>query len=317
MPRLCVVMCTFQGERFLPEQLTSIARQRRFPDSMVIVDDGSTDATVRIARDFAASMPFPIEVHVNPENLGFARNFERAISLAEGDVIVLSDQDDVWMEDRLEQTARAFQSAPEAAFVFGDAELVDEALQPLPGRLADVVGFDPAARRAARDGALFETLVRGNVVTGATMALRASHRPLLLPFPEGVEHDAWMALLLSAVAPAVYLDDPLIRYRQHDRNQIGARKLGLADRLRRARGDRTAGIAAHAARNEAALERLATRPLPAGRRELLLRSIEHLALRAALPSSRARRLAPIGREYARGGYHLSRGAASALRDLVA
>lgn len=317
MAHLCVVMCTYEGERYLPEQLASILGQRVLPDSMVIVDDASTDRTVAIARDFAAHAPFPVDVHVNQRNLGFARNFERAISLAGGEVLVLCDQDDVWMKNRLERIGRVFDRAPEVAFVFSDAELVDAQLRPLSARLSAAVQFGPEERRATAAGKLFEVLVRGNVVTGATMAFRSRYRPLLLPFPPGVEHDAWTALLLSALAPVVYLDEPLIQYRQHDRNEIGAKRVGLAGRLLRARRDRTNGLATQRARNLGALERLASLPLSSRRRELLRESAEHLGVRAALPESRARRVAPVLRELAGGGYRLSRGWASAVRDLVA
>src|SRR5690606_28186050 len=143
MAHLCVVMCTYQGERYLPEQLASVLAQRVLPDSMVIVDDASTDGTVGIAREFAEQAPFPVDVNVNARNLGFARNFERAISLADGEVLVLSDQDDVWMENRLQRIGRVFDEASEVAFVFSDAELVDGELRPLRERLSAAVQFGP------------------------------------------------------------------------------------------------------------------------------------------------------------------------------
>ena len=317
MPHLCVSMCTYQGAAFLEDQLASILAQRRRPDSMVIVDDGSVDATQEIAGEFADYAPFPVQVRVNPANLGFVRNFERAISLAEGDVIVLADQGDIWREDRLERVERVFSEAPEVAFVFSDADLVDDALRPLGERLSDAIGFSPEAQRSARAGRLFEVLVRGNVVTGTTMAFRSRFRPLLLPLVDGVEHDAWIALILSAIAPAVYLDEPLVRYRQHGGNAIGARRLGIAGRVMRARDIRTDGLASQRRRNEAALTRLANVPLSTSRREVLREAAAHLRVRSSLPDSRLRRLVPVVRELTGGRYRLSRGIASALRDLIA
>ena len=317
MPHLGVSMCTYQGAAFLEDQLASILAQRRRPDSMVIVDDGSVDATQEIVDEFADYAPFPVQVRVNPVNLGFVRNFERAISLAEGDVIVLADQDDVWREDRLERVERVFSDAPEVGFVFSDAELVDGALHPLGERLSQAGGFGADAQRIMRSGGLFDILVRGNVVTGSTLAFRSRFRPLVLPLVDGVEHDAWIALILSAIAPAVYLDEPLIFYRQHGGNAIGARKLGLAGRVKRAHESRTDGLASQRRRNEAALARLANVPLAASRREVLREAAAHLGVRSTLPDARMRRLVPVVRELTGGRYRLSRGLVSALRDLIA
>jgi glycosyltransferase involved in cell wall biosynthesis len=317
MDRLCVVLCTYQGEQFLEEQLASIAAQTRLPDSLVIVDDHSRDATPAIARSFAARAPFPVRVVENEVNLGFIRNFERGISLAEGELIVLADQDDVWRETRLERIDRAFASSPASALVFSDAELVDAELRPLSCRLSDAIGFTPAMRRRARGGEVFELLIKGNIVTGATMAFRSEYRPLLLPLSDQVEHDAWIALLLSAVAPATFIEEPLLLYRQHAGNQIGARPLSLHERLERARSSRLDGLVRQRARNLEALERLGTAPLPDERREMLSQAIAHLDVRSRLPDGRAGRILPVLREIANGRYRrMSTGFASACRDLL-
>lgn len=318
MERLCVAMCVYQGEAYLEEQLASIATQTRRPNSMVIVDDRSADATPAIARSFAARAGFPVRVVENEVNLGFIRNFERAIGQADGDVIVLSDQDDVWHESRLERLADAFARTPEAALVFSDAELVDAALRPLSHRLSEAVGFTPALQRRVREGEGFEVLLRGNVVTGATMAFRSRYRELVLPLIDEVEHDAWIALILSAVAPVVFIPDALLRYRQHGGNQIGARRLGLGDRIERARGLRVAGFLRQRARDVEALKRLQGVPLRAGRREMLKEAIRHLDARSSLPELRSHRVLPVLREVASGRYgRMSRGLTSALRDLLA
>src|SRR3954470_17842517 len=92
-----VAMCTYNGARFLGEQLASVAAQTRPPDELVVCDDRSTDETASLVRDFAAAAPFRVRLHVNERNLGSTRNFERAVSLCEGDLIALSDQDDEWL----------------------------------------------------------------------------------------------------------------------------------------------------------------------------------------------------------------------------
>jgi glycosyltransferase involved in cell wall biosynthesis len=102
--RISVALCTYNGERFLHQQLDSIAMQTRLPDELVVCDDRSTDRTLAIVREFAASAPYPVRVFENQANLGFAANFEGAIRRCDGDLIALSDQDDVWYPTRLERS---------------------------------------------------------------------------------------------------------------------------------------------------------------------------------------------------------------------
>jgi len=313
-----VAMCTYQGEAYLDEQLASIAAQTRLPDDLVIVDDGSTDRTLEIARSFAERAGFPVRIFRNDVNLGFIRNFERAIGLAEGDLIVLSDQDDVWMEDRLDALLGVFRSHPQAAAAFSDAELVDGRLAPLGVRLSQVVGLTGRMGRMARDGRTFEVLLRGNAVTGATLAFRSEFRGLVLPLDGEVEHDAWIALLLSAIGEVRYLPRPLIRYRQHGKNLIGAAPLSLRERLARARSDRVGGLIRRRIRDQKAVERLASVGVTGARLEALRAAASHTDVRVSLGEGWGGRLAPVTRELAAGGYHrYSRGWKSALRDLVA
>ena len=97
---ISVAMCTYNGDKYLWEQLQSIASQTRFPHELVICDDRFTDSTTDIIRDFTGSAPFPVRLHINPANLGAAakgitRNFEQASRLCTGDLIAFCDQDDV------------------------------------------------------------------------------------------------------------------------------------------------------------------------------------------------------------------------------
>lgn len=98
---ISVAMCTYNGSAFLQEQLDSIAAQTRLPDELVICDDGSSDSTVDIVERFAHGVSFRVQLFRNPQNLGSTRNFEQAMRLCTGDLIALSDQDDVWMPEKL------------------------------------------------------------------------------------------------------------------------------------------------------------------------------------------------------------------------
>lgn len=313
---LCVALCTYNGARFVAEQLESIAAQTRLPDLLVVVDDASGDETVSIVRGFAERAPFPVEVHVNESNLGYAANFARALGLCRGGVIALCDQDDVWMPAKLERLAAALEADPEAGGAFSDALLVDSELRPLGGRLWEAVDFFPGELRAWNTG--FDRLVRGNVVTGATLAFRAAFRERALPLPPGVDHDAWLALVIAATSRLVPVPEPLVLYRQHGGNQIGARRLGSAARLLRARRHGALQLRRRRLLCAAALERLQALGGAPGERLMLLReALDHLDTRAALPRHRLLRVRPVLRELAAGRYaRQGSGWRSAARDLL-
>ncbi len=106
--RISIALCTYNGERFLNQQLASMAQQTRLPDELVVCDDRSTDRTLTMVREFAASAPYPVRIFQNEQNLGFAANFERAIRLCQGNLIALSDQDDIWYPIRLQRSEHEF-----------------------------------------------------------------------------------------------------------------------------------------------------------------------------------------------------------------
>ncbi|HET6762149.1 MAG TPA: glycosyltransferase family 2 protein [Longimicrobiaceae bacterium] len=317
--RTCVVMCTYNGERYLREQLASIAAQTRPPHSMVIVDDASHDASLEIARAFAATAPFPVRVERNEANLGYAQNFARAIALAEGDVIVLADQDDVWRGDKLARMEAEFARDASVGMVFSDAEVVDAQLRPLGFRLWSAVGLDAARLRCFGSGRELQVLLRAAVVTGATMGFRTGLRAAVLPIPEGLFHDAWIAAVAAATARTAAIPEPLVLYRQHGGNTIGASRLTLWRRLRVSRQNRVAELDRLRRQNEALLQRLRALGVERPHQVAALQdAIAHLRVRTTLPSGLPRRMRPITAEVLSGRYaRHSRGLSTALRDLIA
>src|SRR2546430_3977128 len=224
--QISIALCTCNGELYLREQLESIANQTRLPDEVVVSDDCSTDRTLEIIDDFAATAAFPVRVHVNEQNVGSTKNFERAISLCEGNIIALSDQDDFWFPDKLRRIEDCFAREPQVGLVFADAEVVDEHLLPLGYRLWESIGFDDTRRKLMRTGRALDVLLPGWTVTGATMAFRANFRNLILEIPTDLPliHDGWIALMISSVSDVSFIEEPLIKYRQHARQQIGAKQ---------------------------------------------------------------------------------------------
>ncbi len=138
---ISVAMCTFNGARFLRAQLESIARQRRPPDELVICDDGSSDGSVEILREFAAGASFSIRIFCNEKNLGSTQNFEKAIQLCKGDLIALCDQDDIWLPEKLSRLLQIFEQDSSLGGVFSDADLINENSQEIGKRLWQVHKF--------------------------------------------------------------------------------------------------------------------------------------------------------------------------------
>jgi len=286
---------------------------------MVIVDDASEDGSVEVARAFAAGAPFPVRVERNRANLGYAQNFARAIALADGDVIVLADQDDVWRADKLARLEAEFARDAEVGMVFSDAEVVDAALRPLGFRLWSAVELDEARLRCFGTGRELEVLLRAAVVTGATMAFRAELREAVLPVPDGLFHDAWIAAVAAATMRTAAIPEPLVLYRQHGGNSIGAARVTLWRRLRVSRERRVVELERLRRQNEALLQRLGALGVARPAQTAALQdAIAHLHVRTTLPAARPRRMRPITAEVLSGRYaRHSRGLSTALRDLIA
>lgn len=227
MSRISVAMCTYNGKKYLREQLASIAAQTRLPDELVVCDDGSNDSTPEIVEEFGRSVPFPVRFIRNPENLGSTKNFEKALGLCTGDLIALCDQDDIWMAEKLARQADMMENDPELGGVFSDGELIDDRSEPLGKRVWQSVGFTRDEQRLFRRGQSAAVLTRKNVVTGATLTIRASLLPLLLPIPAPWVHDGWITWMLVVYSKMEAIPDLLIRYRIHAGQQIGLQAVAL------------------------------------------------------------------------------------------
>jgi glycosyltransferase involved in cell wall biosynthesis len=320
-----VALCTYNGEKYLVGQLQSFLRQSLLPAEIVVCDDASADETIRIVRDFAAASPVPVRWQVNPENLGSSRNFERAIVRCAGDIIVLSDQDDVWRPDKIARIVETFAARPRAGLVFSDAEVVDRELNSLGYTLWQSMGFGPARQRAMRaPGGALRVLLKHTAVAGATMAFRAGLRPLLCPIGDGWIHDEWIALLSAGAGEIVAIPEPLVLYRQHGGNQIGGLRRTAFDRAGAVRAtgrdSATARIRSLARQYREAAGRLAQFAGNAGGAvplDPLLEKIAHLETRARLRGGgRLPRTGLAVTELAKGGYHrYSAGWASFLKDV--
>jgi glycosyltransferase involved in cell wall biosynthesis len=233
--RLSIALCTYNGARYLEAQTDSYLAQTRKPDEVVVCDDGSTDETCAILERFRCRAPFPVRISRNETVLGSTKNFEKAIGLCTGDLIATSDQDDVWLPQKLALSEAAFDTDTSTGLVFTNADVVDEDLQPQGHLLWDAVHFGPLLQREVREGRFFEVALRQWLVTGATMMFRSHYRQFVLPIPENWVHDGWIALIVGAMASVSMVSNATLKYRQHGAQQIGGRKLSFRQLYQKAR----------------------------------------------------------------------------------
>lgn len=316
--RVSVALATRNGSQFLEKQLASILAQTRMPDELVVSDDDSSDDTLAITRRVVGST-VPLTVLVNTPPLGVTGNFERAVTACTGDLIALSDQDDVWPANRLATMIAEFEARPDLLLLHSDARLVDADGAPLGLTLFDALEVSDQEKSLIHSGSAFDALLRRNVVTGATTVFRRELLATTLPFPQGWVHDEWLAIVASAVGRIDVVDDVLLDYRQHGANQIGAQRLSIAGKVRRVlsepRTERNARLEANFALLADCLDELDG--VSPERRAAAREKAEHERVRNAYPASRWSRLGPILRERATGRYALSaQGSMDIVRDLL-
>jgi len=232
---ISIALCTFNGERFVREQLESIQRQTRRPHELIVCDDGSDDRTIEIIRSFAANSSFLVHIYVNETRRGSTKNFEHCISKCSGELIALSDQDDVWQENKLQSLAAEFEKKPGIGYVFSDAELIDEAGTSLGRTLWDGNYFKPLLADGFPHHLQISALLKCNVVTGTCMMFAADLKKLVLPISAHWIQDYWIATIASSLGwSGVSVNASLVKYRLHHNQQVGANN-SLSARIRRSR----------------------------------------------------------------------------------
>jgi hypothetical protein len=248
-----VAMCTYNGVHFLPTQLDSISRQTHLPGELVIQDDGSNDGTPELIERFGRDAPFPVKFEVNPQRKGPARNFEACLARCAGDVIVLTDQDDIWLPDRVERTVAAYHDA-DVTFTYADAPLVDDRGIPLGRTIFATVPVRSQDRSLlAKGGNLMPLILRYGVLYGATMSIRRDILDAAAPFPSGWSHDEWLSLVGAAIGHAACMA-PVMQYRQHSAQVVGAGIGGIQAILEGARQHSNSFYDAERLRYEAAMQ---------------------------------------------------------------
>ena len=224
MTTLSVAMATYNGARFLRQQLDSLAAQTLRPDELVVTDDGSTDATLGLLEDFATSAPFPVRVHRNCDKLGYRANFQHGASLCTGDLIAFCDQDDVWLPTKLATQVARFDD-PVVQLCCHNVLLVDSQGKSL-GRTFQQ--WDMPPRFTFRSGPPFCYNIGFTLVFRRRLLAFASQWALSRDENDPqhrMAHDQWFCFLASALGAIAFVPDVLAHYRQHDHNTSGLRSV--------------------------------------------------------------------------------------------
>jgi glycosyltransferase involved in cell wall biosynthesis len=222
--KISVALCTYNGKKFLRKQIDSILNQTTKVDEIVVCDDCSTDSTLAILEEYKKNNPEIFQIHQNKVNLKSNKNFEKAIALCNGDYIFLSDQDDIWRNDKVEKTIAVFNQNPEAEGVFSDGILINDKEDVIykNNTLWDSFSFYESKIDQPID--LFDFLItHGNYLTGATLCIRKEVKSFCFPFMtmEDFLHDEWLASILTKKRTLFYTTEKLISYRLHDSQQLG------------------------------------------------------------------------------------------------
>lgn len=206
--QVSIAMCTYNGERYLTEQLDSIVNQTYTNLEIVICDDCSSDGTWSILEEYAGRDP-RIRLLRNEKNLGFIANFEKAMNLCHGEFIALADQDDVWFANKIDTLVGEIGGH---SMVYSAVQLINES-----GEVQDKPF--PKVRRLQGDCAL--SLLVDNCVTGHACLLSRKILEVALPIPEGIKaHDQWLAIVASLSGGLNASAETLSYYRQHSSNAM-------------------------------------------------------------------------------------------------
>tara|TARA_B110000879_G_C11166566_1_gene511525 strand:+ start:826 stop:1962 length:1137 start_codon:yes stop_codon:yes gene_type:complete len=217
-PLVSVAMASYNGERFIAQQLESIIQQDYPNIEIIISDDKSSDRTIQILKSYVQmNSSVTIKIYSNQENLGYIKNFEHAIKFCSGDYIAFSDQDDIWQPNKISiQVEEMIRT--NALACYSDASLVDEAGECLNANL-----WAGKFSRIMPSELNFRSFYLANCVSGCTLLIDRVLLEVALPFVAGVPHDWWIAYHAAFQDRLCFSQKKLIKYRQHDNNAVGAK----------------------------------------------------------------------------------------------
>ncbi len=223
MEKVDVLLATYQGAKYLEEQLKSIFTQTYSSIHLWIRDDGSSDQTFSILQRWAQTYPDKITLLPSEKRLGIIRNFSKLMEMSSAPYVMLADQDDKWLPNKVE-ISLAHLKAMERQYgpflpllVHTDLRVVDQNLQEIAPSFWRYSGINPNHTSLNR-------LLTQNIITGCTMLMNRALIDAAYPISsDAIMHDWWIALVASCLGRIWFVDQPTLLYRQHDANDVGAK----------------------------------------------------------------------------------------------
>ena len=214
--KIDILMATYNGEKYLVEQLDSIINQTYHNWNLLIRDDNSTDKTLEIIQNYHKKDKRIKILKDNKGNLGIVRNFEELLKSSESEFIMFSDQDDIWVENKLDVYLKMIEKIKNKGFmIHSDAILFDK-------NKSNILKDTFISKKAINKG--LENVFFNYFVQGATILISKEIKNFILPFPKEVYlHDRYIHLISELFFERIFVNKALIYYRQHGDNQIGAK----------------------------------------------------------------------------------------------
>lgn len=219
--KIDILMATYNGEKYLKEQIDSILNQTDQDFRLLISDDCSDDNTRQILNEYVEK-DSRVVVFLQAKNLGVVKNFEFLMEKVENEAFMFSDQDDIWQKDKIEKSVKKMEETA-CDLVYSDLEVVNQELEILYKSYWKLKGFIKKVKKYNN----FQSLYLNNYITGSTMLVKSKWLEKILPLPHKsnyILHDYWTALIVSKFGKMAYLKEPHVKYRQHVDNKIGSKK---------------------------------------------------------------------------------------------
>lgn len=220
-PLVSIALCTYNGERFLAEQLDSIINQTYKNIEIIVVDDCSSDGTLNILQSYSERYP-NFKIHQNDMNLGYIKNFEKAINLCSGDFIALSDQDDIWLSHKI---ALQIKEIGNHILIYHDSIFIDSAGNFISKRISDV--------RRLYKGEDSRYFLFENCVSGHSILFNRKLISYLDKFPNNVFHDWWLTYCATNLGSITFIEECLVKYRQHSNTSTDILRSRITKKERR------------------------------------------------------------------------------------
>ena len=218
-----VLLATYNGEKYIREQIESILNQTYQNIRLIISDDCSKDNTPEILREYEKK-DNRIELYIQEKNLGVVKNIEFLLSKVKNNYYMLSDQDDVWLSEKIEKSLETLTNK-DADLVFGDLEVVDQDLKTIYPSFGDFMLLNNKINKYINSPKLNYIY---NCVTGCTVLAKKETIQKIVPLPgksKYLIHDHWIGLMASIYGKVAYMPEKYIKYRQHGNNQVGTEKI--------------------------------------------------------------------------------------------